>query len=223
MESASSPQPETAGPAWAAADELIHQLVHDLRQPLSGIEASAWYIDMVASEARPELIPHCRRLRAMVQQANWLLDDAALCAGFRPGPWKMHSLAELFASVQRKLFEEEEAALDLDAGSGAPPVWAPEALPRLAEHVIAFFRDAAACPDPVHVRLEAGPGAVAAIVWSDACDDPESAARLLAPEAGRGFLGRFLQAAGGEARAEVSPSGRLTLVLRLPAAAEQRA
>jgi len=218
MESASSPQPEAAGPAVAAADDVIHQLVHDLRQPLSGIEASAYYIDMVASEARPELIPHCRRLRAMVQQANWLLEDAALCAGFRPGPRTMHSLAEIFASVQRRLFLEEEATLDLDAGSGAPPVWAPEALPRLAEHVIAFFRDAAACPDPVHVRLEAEPGAVKATVWSDACDDPESAARLLAPQAGRGFLGRFLRAAGGEARAEVSPSGRLTLVLRLPAA-----
>ena len=223
MESASSPQPEAAGPAWAAADDVIHQLVHDLRQPLSGIEASAWYIDMVASEARPDLIPHCRRLRAMVQQANWLLDDAALCAGFRPEPRILHSPAEIFARVQRKLFVEEEAPLDLDAGSGAPLVWAPESLPRLAEHVIAFFRDAAACPDPVHVRLRAESGALAAIVWSDACDDPEGAARLLAPQAGRGFLGRFLRAAGGEAHAEASPSGRLTLVLRLPAAAQQGA
>ncbi len=199
------------------AAELIRHLAHELRQPLSGIESVAYYVDMVVSEARPDLIPHCRRLRVMVQQANWLLDDAALCAAL-PGESVAQPVAVALAQAGRRLYELEEAVLDLHLEAEGW-VRAPSVLPRLVEHVVAFFRDVAGCHDPVHASVNSDSRRVALRVWAGGCEDPEDAARALRSAAAGGALGRFLQAAGGrfEAGAEQS-TGRLELTLWLPAA-----
>lgn len=219
MHSASSPWQGSTNPL-ADAVALVQQLAHDLRQPLSGIEASAYYIDMVVSGARPDLIPHCRRLRRMVQQASWLLDDAALAVAFQPGPLRAFSLEQVCARVAERLFAEEEAVLDLHLSASVPAVLAPEALPRVFEHVVAFFRDAAGCPDPLHLRVgREGPMAEARW-WSDACEDPEEAARLLTSSGVRSFLLRFAHAAGGSVTTEAG-SARLAVTVRLPALGEQ--
>lgn len=221
MKSASRPRQESSERA-TAAEELIRHLAHELRQPLSGIEAAAYYIDMVVSEARPDLIPHCRRLRRMVQQASWLLADAALSASFRAEPRRPFSLADLCANAAARLFSDEDAVLNLHLPAAPPPVLAPEALPQLIDHLLAFFRDAAGCPDPIHVRLETDSQTATATWWSDDCEDPREAARLIAPAGGCGFLERFALAAGGLVRAEAG-SSRLLVELRLPVAAEHGA
>jgi signal transduction histidine kinase len=206
---------ETAEPRSA---ELIQHLAHELRQPLSGIESAAYYLDMVVSEARPDLIPHCRRLRAMVQHANWLLDDAMLCALFRPAEMKAQALPEILDCLSRRMLEEEEAVLDLHAQSSGWVV-APEALPRLIEHLVAFFRDVAGCHDPIHAGVQGGQGWMAVRVWADGCEDAADAARTLRAASECGFLGRFLAAAGGVFEVEADESARrLLLTLRLRAA-----
>ncbi len=201
------------------AAELICHLTHELRQPLSGIEAAAYYLDMVVSEARPDLIPHCRRLRAMVQHANWLLDDAALCALFQPSAGTAHSMAAVFEDVSRRMLAEDEAVLDLHLECEGR-VAAPEMLPRLAGHLVAFFRDVAGCHDPIHAGVQQGePGWIASRIWAAGCEDARDAARMLKAACECGFAGRFLAAARGgfEVQAEESAQ-RLALTLRLPAA-----
>jgi len=209
--------PQTAETPPGDAAELIRHLAHELRQPLSGIESVAYYVDMLVSEARPDLIPHCRRLRAMVQHANWLLDDAALCAAL-PGEAVAQPLAGALAQAGRRLYELEEAVLDLHLEAEGW-VHAPPALPRLVEHVVAFFRDVGGCHDPVHALLNSDGSWVRLRVWAGGCEDPRDAARALRSAAAGGALGRFLQACGGrfEASAEDS-SGGLELALWLPAA-----
>lgn len=210
-----TPHAETEVPDAAG---LIRHLTHELRQPLSGIESAAYYLDMVVSEARPDLMPHCRRLRAMVQHANWLLDDAVLCALLRPGPRRVQSLAEQFRSVSRRMLEEDEAVLDLHLESEGW-VEAPDSLPRLVAHVVAFFRDVAGCPGPIHAGVGSVQGSVAARVWADDCEDAVEAARLLRTASECGYLGRFLALAGGSFGVEVDESAqRLVLTLRLRAA-----
>lgn len=204
-----------AGPPDAAA--LIHHLAHELRQPLSGIESAAYYLDMVVSEARPDLIPHCRRLRAMVQHANWLLDDAALCAMLQPEAREAHSLAAVFGELSRRLMAEDEAVLDLHLESEGR-VRAPAPLPRLAGHLVSFFRDVAGCHDPIHAGVSDEPGWIAARIWADGCEDARDAARMLTAASGRGFLGRFLAAVDGVYEVQADESARrLMLTLRLPA------
>lgn len=217
MQPARSAPPPPAGQQLPDAAWLIHHLAHELRQPLSGIEAAAYYLDMVVSEARPDLTPHCRRLRAMVQHANWLLDDATLCAA-PPGAAETQALAGVLGQAARRLYEQEEAVLDLHLETEGR-VEAPETLPRLIGHVVAFFRDVAGCHDPVHASLKREGAWVALQVWAGGCEDPEDAVRALRSAAEGGALRRFLEAAAGGFDAGADPSaGRLALTLRLPAA-----
>lgn len=67
-------QPGPARPAFDTAD-VVRQLSHELRQPLSTMEAIAYYLSMVTPQ-------HDRRVHAqvdklqLVEQMNWVLADA---------------------------------------------------------------------------------------------------------------------------------------------------
>lgn len=218
-----SATPDGAVSALGDAAGLILHLAHELRQPLSGIESAAYYLDMVVSDARPDLIPHCRRLRAMVQQANWLLEDATLCALLPAAVRGAQALGEALRRAGNRLFAEEEAVLDLHLEAEGL-VEAPELLARLVGHLVAFFRDVAGCADPIHAGVRREGEWVLMRLWADGSEDAEDAARMMRSSAGCGFLGRFLALAGGrfEAGAEAS-GGRLELMVWLPACAEQGA
>jgi nitrogen-specific signal transduction histidine kinase len=61
--------------------ELVRELIHDLRQPLSSIEAIAYYLEMTLP---PELIQarlYMRRLQQLVDQTSSVLGDAAAGVG----------------------------------------------------------------------------------------------------------------------------------------------
>jgi len=65
----------------SSSDELARDLIHDLRQPLSSIEAIAYYLEMTLP---PELIQarlYMRRLQQLVDQTSSVLEEAA--AGVR--------------------------------------------------------------------------------------------------------------------------------------------
>ena len=65
----------------SSSDELVCDLIHDLRQPLSSIEAIAYYLEMTLP---PDLIQarlYMRRLQQLVDQTSSVLQDAA--AGVR--------------------------------------------------------------------------------------------------------------------------------------------
>jgi hypothetical protein len=71
---------ETMTPG-SSSDELVRDLIHDLRQPLSSIEAIAYYLEMTLP---PDLIQarlYMRRLQQLVDQTSSVLQDAA--AGVR--------------------------------------------------------------------------------------------------------------------------------------------
>jgi signal transduction histidine kinase len=59
---------QTAGVNPAA----LHELAHDLRQPLGVIESLAYYLELTSSDER--VSAHLQRIQAMVLQANRILD-----------------------------------------------------------------------------------------------------------------------------------------------------
>ena len=62
----------------SSSDELVRDLIHDLRQPLSSIEAIAYYLEMTLP---PDLIQarlYMRRLQQLVDQTSAVLQDAAV-------------------------------------------------------------------------------------------------------------------------------------------------
>lgn len=50
--------------------DVVIDLVHDLRQPLSSIEAIAFYLELRLSSSHPELRHYVRKLRDLVEEAN---------------------------------------------------------------------------------------------------------------------------------------------------------
>jgi len=62
-----SPEP------FVHAEDPIRNLVHDLRQPLSTIEAIAYYLEMTLPAEQLEARRYLARLQAVVQESNLLL------------------------------------------------------------------------------------------------------------------------------------------------------
>jgi nitrogen-specific signal transduction histidine kinase len=60
-----------------AAEETIRELVHDLRQPLSSIEAIAYYLEMTLPADQFQARQYMRRLQQLVDQTSSILDQAA--------------------------------------------------------------------------------------------------------------------------------------------------
>jgi hypothetical protein len=60
-----------------AASEAIRDLVHELRQPLSAIEAIAYYVEMTLPPDQLQARHHMRRLQELVSQAESILASTA--------------------------------------------------------------------------------------------------------------------------------------------------
>lgn len=58
--------------------ELVRDLIHDLRQPLSSIEAIAYYLEMTLPAEQIQARLYMRRLQQLVDQTSSVLEDAAI-------------------------------------------------------------------------------------------------------------------------------------------------
>src|SRR5579872_1115683 len=70
-------QPPPTYPS-AAAKETIQDLVHELRQPLSSIEAIAYYVEMTLPPELLQARQYMHRLQELVAQADTVLGCAAM-------------------------------------------------------------------------------------------------------------------------------------------------
>lgn len=61
----------------SSADDAVRELVHDLRQPLSSIEAIAYYLEMTLPAEQYEARQYMRRIQQLVDQTCSSLDRAA--------------------------------------------------------------------------------------------------------------------------------------------------
>ena len=68
--------PATAGNP--ASKEAIQELVHELRQPLSSIEAIAYYVEMTLPPEQLQARQYMHRLQELVTQADSVLKAASV-------------------------------------------------------------------------------------------------------------------------------------------------
>lgn len=54
-------------------DERLRELVHELRQPLSSIEAIAYYLEMTLPPGQVQARQHMAHLQRLVEEANAIL------------------------------------------------------------------------------------------------------------------------------------------------------
>ena len=59
-----------------AHEDAICTLAHDLRQPLSAIEAIAYYLEMTLPAEQLEARQHLMRLQELVERSSDILTDA---------------------------------------------------------------------------------------------------------------------------------------------------
>jgi len=68
----------------SAAKETISDLAHDLRQPLSTIEAIAYFLEMTLPADQLQARQYMRRLQQLVGEAESILHCALTAAGKLP-------------------------------------------------------------------------------------------------------------------------------------------
>ena len=61
----------------ASPEERLRDVIHDLRQPLSSIEAIAYYLEMTLPAEQPEARYQMSQLQRLVADASAILDLAA--------------------------------------------------------------------------------------------------------------------------------------------------
>jgi nitrogen-specific signal transduction histidine kinase len=64
-------------------EEVLGSLAHELRQPLSTIEAIAYYLSMIVPPEDAKIQPQLARIRELVEQSNLILTSAL---GLGPAP-----------------------------------------------------------------------------------------------------------------------------------------
>lgn len=58
----------------ASPEDRLHDLVHDLRQPLSSIEAIAYYLEMTLPPGQCEACQYMSQLQSLVAEAHAILE-----------------------------------------------------------------------------------------------------------------------------------------------------
>ena len=65
-------------------EQVVRELLHELRQPLSSIEAIAYYLEMTLPAEQIQARLYMRRLQELVDHSTAILDRAA--TDYRPSP-----------------------------------------------------------------------------------------------------------------------------------------
>jgi signal transduction histidine kinase len=81
--------------ARCAPEQILGTVAHELRQPLSNIEAIAYYLGMVLPAGDAKLQAQLGRIRELVEQSNWILSSGLRLAGSAASSPQPISLEEL--------------------------------------------------------------------------------------------------------------------------------
>jgi signal transduction histidine kinase len=199
---------------------VVRHLAHELRQPLSGIESIAYYLEMVLSGSDERIHSQIDRLRQMVQQASWVLDDAVHAVRATSPEPSIIRLDQLVMRLTADLLVHDEYNLHVNL---AAPRASISIDPRHAEYFIAtlldFFRHVAQSTEPVTLRTSESRGFLTlAIDTPCAQGDPSTLRRLLDPhrfsgdgdeDLPLGSLRRTIEANGGTFRIDAQENGFL--------------
>jgi len=200
-------------PAEFASTEVLGTLAHELRQPLSNIEAIAYYLKMVLPAGDAKIQAQLARIRALVEQSNWILSNALSLAGSMPVVPQAVALEELITHSVISSGAQAEVRLSL---SGDLPLVRldPRDGRELVDSLLMLFRTMADGAGPVTVTTSAGSeGGVMMEIRAPGNTSPGVAGSQLALERAR----RIALANAGTLEMDSSdPAGGIRARLMLP-------
>lgn len=104
-----------------STESLLFNLAHELRQPLSTIESIAYYLELALPDSDPRVLEQLTRLRHLVEQSGWILNDTlslAKPAMLKPEPVDLDELLSEFV-FEHLQHDSRGAKFELEL-AGAP-------------------------------------------------------------------------------------------------------
>lgn len=131
----------------------LEDLAHELRQPLSTIEAIAYYLALVLPHDDQKTHEQLDRVQRLVEQSNWILSNSLHLAG---------PAAPAIENIDLEEFVIEAASnhpfLRLELSGNCLVQADPELTGALIENLLTLFRQIASDCHPVTVRTSSRPG-----------------------------------------------------------------
>ena len=136
----------------------LRDLAHDLRQPLSTIEAIAYYLTLVLPRDDGKTHEQLDRLQQLVEQSNWILSNGLhLADPLAPSP----DAIDIEELITQTLSARPGPAIRLELCGALPPVHADQGMARaLIENLLTLFRQIATEQHPATVRTSCANGVV---------------------------------------------------------------
>jgi len=134
------PDTSAAAPRFQACD-VLRQVAHELRQPLSTIESIAYYLDIILPDTEPRAREQAGKLQQMVHQCNRILADAIHYLQAAPPRRELLELAELIGAELAERPDKDACCLRYEPAEQLPPVLLDAAQARhMVGNLIAFFQ-----------------------------------------------------------------------------------
>jgi signal transduction histidine kinase len=195
---------------------MLGTVAHELRQPLSNIEAIAYYLSLVLPPGDAKLQAQLARIRELVEQSNWILSSGVRLAACAPSSPQPISLEELITEAV-SFSGAAQASVVLELSGDLPLVLLdPRDGRDMVSSLLMLFRNMAAGGGVVTVTTSVRPegGVNLEIEASGDCSQGVcGAGSELALESVRGIA----RAHGGTLTVEAgSPSGGIRGRLMLP-------
>lgn len=201
----------------ADQQELLRHLAHELRQPLSGIESIAYYLDMVLAAESTEIQTQCSRLRRMVQHAHWLIEDAALALRLEGAGTQPVCLEDPWLRIGTEWALHEERNLEICVAEPLRQALLPELLARpFCHHVLTFFRGVAQARDPIRISLVNEGSFVRLDIRAEVRGEMDDLLRTIDPPPPGSGVRRFVTHCSGLLQAQADEA-TLTLTVHFPA------
>lgn len=206
--------------------ELVGQLAHELRQPLSAMEAIAYYLQLTVADD-PRTRAQVEKLQQLIEHTGRILTGAVHYVQAAPLRMELRHLEDILESAIAGLAADEQSSILVCASDDLPPV---QLDPSQAEYLLstALVFCLQATSSPVHVRchLEADMVRTAFIIPAEALAGrpvetffiPFGNLPALTAGLGLASVRRIAEAHGGSCLLIPDRSGFSELEIRLPVA-----
>lgn len=200
--------------------ENLRQVVHDVRQPLSGIENVAFMLEMASSVDDPKTLARLEHLRHLVDQTNWILEDALRASQVLEARSTSQDLCQILRAFAARTSLREDRSLSLRLPQQAVIVSLDrDLMERILHWVVQFSLTVAQSTDSAEIRCAETCGRVrVTLTLTPGGRDLSMMAELLDPRTRTGYLRCLANALGAALEVGDSGSGALLVALDYPPA-----